>query len=243
MACRMLVGAGRLPVTTLLDDFKLMAQNKNESHEYHDRTDHLQGDGWGIVTVRSGAITHYRKEIPCWSDPGFADFYKTDPQFLMLHARKASPGIAVKYEFTHPFQEHGWYFCHNGTIHDFRAEQRSDARQLFTLILNNIRRCRDVPEAVATTVKSLKDYSALNFMLFKGNQVYVLNLYGKRGEQTPKYFTMKYLQADDYTVVCSERLPSFDQEWREIENGALLTLSIPDRKIKISRITGPFQGS
>jgi len=237
MACRMLVGIGKLPVARLLDDFKLMAQNKNERHEHWGRPDHIQGDGWGIVTGRSGELESYKNAVACWRDPRFADFYGADLDFIMLHARKASPGIAVKHEFTHPFEEDGWYFCHNGTVHDFKAGEQSDAQQLFALLLEDLKACQDVTEAIRATARSLKEYSALNFILFRDDHIHILNMYGERGKKTPKYFTMKYSQADDYTVVCSERLPSSAGEWKEMENGTLLTLTIPDGKTEICHIS------
>ena len=236
MACRMLVATGRLPMIGLLDGFKLMARNENERHEYRDRPDRVHGDGWGIVTGRKGALTCYKNAVPCWSDPRFADLYGATPDFMMLHARKASPGIPVEYEFTHPYEEDGWYFCHNGTVRDLKVEGRSDTQQLFALILHNARQCGNIAEAIGTTAKSLREYSALNFMLLRDDHVYILNLYGKPGEKTPNYFTMKYLQADGYAVVSSERLPGFDQEWQEMKNGTLLTLTIRDRTIQISDV-------
>lgn len=237
MACRMLVGIGKLPLGRLLDDFKLMAQNNNERHEHSDDPGHIQGDGWGIVTGRSGEFECYKNAVPCWRDPKFADLYKLDLDFIMLHARKASPGMAVKYEFTHPFEEDGWYFCHNGTIYDFTAKETSDAQQLFALLLKNARHREDITEAIRTTARSLKEYSALNFILFKPDRLYVLNMRGKRGEQTPHYFTMKYVQADDYVVISSERLQSCGKEWREMQNATLLTLTIPDGGIQIRDIS------
>ena len=236
MACRMLVGIGKLPLAGLLDDFKLMAQNTNERHEHSDDPGHIQGDGWGIVTGRSGEFECYKNAVPCWRDPKFADLYRLDLDFIMLHARKASPGMAVKYEFTHPFQEDGWYFCHNGTIHDFNVERRSDAQQLFTLVLENMKQCQDVAEAIRTTARSLKEYSALNFILFKTDRLYVLNMRGKRGEQTPHYFAMKYVQADDYVVISSERLQSCGREWKQMQNATLLTLTMPDGRMEIRDI-------
>jgi len=236
MACRMLVAIGKLPLGRLLGDFKLVAQNQNERHEHRDDPDHIQGDGWGMVTGKAGGFECYKNVMPCWTDPRFIDLHKADLDFIMLHARKASPGMAVKYEFTHPFEEDGWRFCHNGTIHDFEVKERSDAQQLFALILENARQCPNTTEAIRRTVKSLKDYSALNFMLFKDDRVYVLNMYGGRGEKTPNYFTIKYLQADDYTVISSERLPSCGTEWQEMRNATLLTLAIPDRQIEICKI-------
>ena len=217
----------------LLDDFRLMALNQNEGHEYHDHPDHLQGDGWGVVTGRAGRLECYKSVMPCWQDPRFTDLYQVHPDFIMLHARKASPGIAVKYEFTHPFYEDGWYFCHNGTVHDFEAGERSDAQQLFTLLLQNLRLCSNAPDAIARTVRSLQDYSALNFMLFKGDHVCVLNMHGKRGEKTPKYFTIKHLQTADYTVISSERLRNCGREWQEMENRTLLTMNLRDRSVKV----------
>jgi len=232
----MLVGIGKLPLARLLDDFKLMAQNKNERHEHWGDPNHIQRDGWGIVTGRSGKFECYKNAVPCWTDPRFVDFYEVDPDFIMLHARKASPGIPVEYEFTHPFEEDGWYFCHNGTIHDFKAEEKMDAQQLFALILENIKQCENVTEAIRTTVESLKEYSALNFILFKDDHVYVLNMYGKCGKETPNYFTIRYSQANDYIVICSERLQSFDKQWKEMQNATLLTLTIPERKVEICDI-------
>ena len=35
MSCRMLIGIGKLPFAMILDNFKLMAQNNNEKHEYY----------------------------------------------------------------------------------------------------------------------------------------------------------------------------------------------------------------
>ena len=236
MACRMLIAAGRLPLRDLLEDFKLMALNQNERHEHSDRPDHTNGDGWGVVTGRAGRLECYKSIMPCWQDPRFRDLYQADLDFVMLHARKASPGMAVSYAFTHPFLKDGWYFCHNGTIHDFLVNESSDAQQLFALVLDKAGQSADMREAIGATVRSLREYSALNFILFNGDLIYVLNMYGKQGEKTPDYFTMKYLQASDYTIIASERLPSCGQEWQEAQNATLLMLTTSRRKIEVRRV-------
>lgn len=236
MNCRMLVGVGKLPVAQLLDSFKLMAQNKNERHEYWDDSNYVHGDGWGIVVKSSGVFECYKNAVACWEDPKFADFYKIDTDFIMLHARKATPWIPVSYEFTHPFEKDGWYFCHNGTIYDsgFRTEGKSDAQQLFALILQNMKTSKDIVEAIRTTVKSIRDYSALNFILAKDDKVYVLNMYGKRGEKSPKYYTMKYLQTKEYIIVSSESLQNFPNNWKNMKNRTLLELNISDGEMQFS---------
>jgi len=233
MACRMLVGTGRLPLARLLGGFRLMAQNRTGGHEYSDIPGHIHDDGWGVVYGRSGVLTHYRGEVACWEDPAFADLYRVGPDFIILHARRASPGIAVKHQFTHPFEQDGWHFCHNGTVYDLGTEEISDSQRLFALTLDNMNQRHDVAEAVRRTMRSLKAYTALNFILFGKDRVYVLNMYGGKGEKTPKYYTMSYLRADDYTVVSSESLPGLDPGWQEMKNGSLLTLTVPDRTLEI----------
>ena len=236
MGCRMLVATGKLPLARLLDGFRLMALNQNEEHEYRHDPGHTQGDGWGMVTGRWGRLEWYRSVTACWQDPRFVDLHRANADFMLLHARRASPGMAVKYEFTHPFYRDGWYFCHNGTVYDFPAGEMSDAQQLFALLLENLGRGADVAEAARAAAGALDDYSALNFILFKGTHIHVLNMRGKRGEQTPDYFTIKYLQAHDYTVISSERLPGLAGEWVEMENGTLLTLTMPYRNIEVRRL-------
>jgi glutamine amidotransferase len=232
----MLVGAGRLPVKKLLDDFKLMAQNKNEKHELNkNNPNFIHGDGWGIVIGKSGKLESYKKSIACWKDPKFNECYNTDADFIMLHARRASQGMPVTYEFTHPFEKDCLYFCHNGTIYDFEGiEEKSDSKQLFKMILNNLKHYSDVIDAIRKTVNNFEIFSALNFILANDNKAYVLDMYGKNkyGREFPKYYTMKYLVKENYAVISSERLPSFDSEWRKIENKTILVLNRHTHHVK-----------
>jgi len=240
MSCRMAAGVGRLPWAGLLHGFNLMARNDNERHEYHGRPGREHGGGWGVVTGRAGRagrVTCYRSTSACWEEPAFEGLYGTEMGFMMLHARRASPGIAVRHEFTHPFEQDGWYFCHNGRVHDFEVGEQSDSQQLFALILENLDRCSDPPEGITRAVASLNGFSALNFILLGKDRLYVLNMYGSRGQMSPKYYTMKYLQTGDYTVISSERLPGLGREWQEMANGSLLTLALRDRRLEISHIT------
>lgn len=107
----------------------------------------MHGDGWGIVVKRSGGFECYKNDVACWEDPKFADFYKIDTDFIMLYARKATPWIPGSCEYTHPFEMDGWYFCHNGTILTRLSYRgKSDAQQLFALILQNMKTSKDIVE-------------------------------------------------------------------------------------------------
>ena len=242
MACRMLLAAGRFPWPSLLDGFKLMAQNENEVHEYRCLRTHVHEDGWGVMARSAGEVMFHKNTVACWRDPAFTDLYGLTPDLVVLHARRASPGTAVDHESTHPFRGGDCYFCHNGMIYDFAGGERSDSQQFFALILRCAKQCRDMGVAISRTVRHIKDFSALNFILCRGERCYVLNMYGSRGEATPRYYTMKYLAAEDYVAVASERLPEVGQQWQEMKNETLLTLSLPGRQIEIRDIPGRRHG-
>ena len=56
MTCRMLIAIGQFPVAQLLDDFKLMALNRNEPHELNrNNCNFIHDDGWGVVLGKTGS--------------------------------------------------------------------------------------------------------------------------------------------------------------------------------------------
>ena len=133
MACRMVIGLGQFPVAQLLDDFKLMALNRNEIHERNkENYNYIHDDGWGIVQGKSGSLIElYKKSVPCWKDSRFLKHYDAKPDFVIAHARKATDKNTVNLSFTHPFEREGWYFYHNGTVTELRSKEKSDSEQFF----------------------------------------------------------------------------------------------------------------
>jgi predicted glutamine amidotransferase len=135
----MLVAAGQLPMQRILDDFKLVAMNRNEKHELNvNDPNFIHSDGWGIVIGKSRKLDFYKKAVACWEDPKYLEYYDVDADFLLLHARKASPGAFVSDAFTHPFKKDSWFFCHNGTVKDFKPDM-SDSETFFKLLLDKIK--------------------------------------------------------------------------------------------------------
>lgn len=233
MGCRMLIGIGMLPIKELLDGFLLMAQNRNEEHEYSSRDKFNHGDGWGYVVRRKGELKSYRQVAPCWEDPEYLSLYHTSFDLILLHARKASPMLPVDLDSTHPFQMDGWYFCHNGTIYDPDFRNGSDSKKLFYKILESIALLGDVVEAIRKTVGEVKNYTALNFILLGGGKAYVLNHYSPEEQHKhPKYYTMKYLETDDYIIVSSEQLKSLGEGWKRIENQTLIQIDTQTLTLK-----------
>jgi len=227
MTCRMLVCAGKLPMPQILDDFKLMALNKNEKHEINrEEPDLVHGDGWGIVIGRFGKLEFYKKVVPCWDDPKYGEYYEMNVDFLILHARKATLDMPVNYGFTHPFEKGGWVFCHNGTIYDLTEQRdRSDSERFFEIILDSMKDETEtgVVLAIEIALTRVKRYSAINFVLANKDKAYVLN---KFQNEYPRYYTMKYLVTEDCVMVSSERLRHFYDEWKELGNNNLAILDI-----------------
>jgi len=229
----MLVAAGQLPMQNILDDFKLVAMNRNEEHELNvDNPNFTHSDGWGIVVGKSGRLRFYKKAVACWKDPKYLECYNVKADFLLLHARRASPNVSVNYAFTHPFKEDGWFFCHNGTIKDFVKPDKSDSETFFKLLLDKIKETNDVPAAIEKTIQELKEYTALNFILANKRKAYILN---KWVLNYPKYYVMKYLVNEDFAIVSSEHLEHFE-EWSQMGNNALVELDIPAHRIKVLQI-------
>ena len=228
----MLVAAGKLCMPKILDDFKLVAMNKNEKHELNvNNPNFTHSDGWGIVVGKSGRLEFYKKAVACWEDPKYQEYYDVDADFLLLHARKASPGVSVNYTFTHPFRKRGWFFCHNGTVKDFVKPNVSDSEVFFSMLLNKVKERKDVTEAIREAVGQLKEYTALNFILASRKKTYVLN---KFVLNYPKYYTMKYLAKEDFAMVSSECLKHF-VGWSQMGNNVLVELEIPTHRIKVLR--------
>jgi predicted glutamine amidotransferase len=229
----MLVAAGQLPMPKILDDFRLVAMNRNEKHELNVKDPNfIHSDGWGIVIGKSGKLDFYKKAVACWEDSKYLEYYDVSVDFLLLHARKASPSVSINYAFTHPFEKDGWFFCHNGTVKDFVKPDTSDSETFFKLLLDKIKEKNNVPKAIGDAIRQLKEFTALNFILANKRKAYILNRFVL---DYPKYYTMKYLAKEDFAIVSSERLKHFEG-WSPMGNYVLVELDILTHRIKVLQI-------
>jgi predicted glutamine amidotransferase len=228
--CRMLVAAGKVPMAQLLANFKLVALNRNEQHELNrDNPDFVHGSGWGIVLGRLGRLAEfYKNAVPCWQDPKYQAYGSAVADFVLLHARRASPGSPVDLSYTHPFERRGSYFCHNGTITDPQFEDHRDSETFFHTILSCLTQCEAPEAAIRHAAGRMKAYTALNLIMTHKDHVYVLVQHRRH----PKYYTMKYAENPHYAIVSSETLPSLEGAWTELRNGSLLRLNARTHQIE-----------
>jgi glutamine amidotransferase len=146
------------------------------------------GTGLGFFAA-DGAAELHRCPLAAYEDQTFAQEARTaTSRTFIAHVRYASTG-AVAPENTHPFEQRGRLFAHNGVVEDLDLldEELGDARSLvhgetdservFALITKHIDACGDVTEGLVTALRwiagRLRVY-ALNIVLTTPTDVWAL---------------------------------------------------------------------
>ena len=148
-------------------------------------------DGYGIATYEAhGSARVEKRPAAAYADELFAREAKEreSPTFV-AHVRYASTG-GVTVENTHPFEQHGRVFAHNGYVgelpllearlgeHRRLVRGQTDSERLFTLITREIEaRGGDVGAGIVAAVRwvaeTLPLYS-LNFVLATSDELWAL---------------------------------------------------------------------
>ena len=147
-------------------------------------------DGTGLGTYDpDGHPIVPKQPLAAYEDQQFAqEAREVSSRTFVAHVRYASTG-AVSPENTHPFEQQGRLFAHNGVIEDVgRLEQElGDARRLvqgetdseryFALITKEIEQGRDVGEAIARAARWIAEHLpvfALNVILITDSELWAL---------------------------------------------------------------------
>ncbi len=146
------------------------------------RQSRREPDGTGVGSYAPGGRPLVSKQpLAAYRDREFAREAKSlrSPTFV-AHVRYASTGGLVARN-THPFEQHGRLFAHNGVIEDLpRLEQElgndmslvagdTDSERLFALITREAERTGDVAEAIAAAAR----WVAANLPVFAINLVLI----------------------------------------------------------------------
>jgi gamma-glutamyl hercynylcysteine S-oxide hydrolase len=79
----------------------------------------VNADGFGVGWYAPGdpVPARYRRDVPLWGDPSFADIARVTRSGAVLAAvRSATPGMAAGEAAAAPFGRGGWLFSHNGIL-------------------------------------------------------------------------------------------------------------------------------
>lgn len=146
------------------------------------------GTGLGYYT-EDGTPVVDKQPLAAYEDQEFAqEAREVASNTFIAHVRYASSG-AVAPENTHPFEQAGRLFAHNGDIEDLGALERelgdamswvkgkTDSERYFALVTREIERTGDIAEgivAAATWIAENLPVFAINCVLITASDVYAL---------------------------------------------------------------------
>ncbi|MHA1305024.1 MAG: class II glutamine amidotransferase [Candidatus Heimdallarchaeaceae archaeon] len=215
---------------------------KKDLHEHNrDKTlDHADGFGYSYLDEKSSSFVteHFPEPIFELSNNLFPKLEKK--HLLLVHARKASPGIEINLQNNHPFQiafhEQDFVFAHNGTIKSeikfneelFKPKGTTDSEKYFYAILTSIAE-NDFKFSKKKFETLIADwqYTGANFILANSQHILV----GVYHKESPNYYTMKLYKNNDFIIICSSYLPTLGDP-KLLANGEVIKIDIATKKIE-----------
>jgi predicted glutamine amidotransferase len=235
--CRLLAFASMAPTTPreLVGDDLRSFVSLSQEHR----------DGWGMAWYEGDGELNLAKDVEAAHGSDLLDKLSgtTEAQAMVLHLRRASPGLSIVLENTHPFTAGQTAFAHNGWIrpipeledlldpevrHGLRGT--TDSERYFRLLLAAMERTGDVERALPPLLERLRGefrYTALNFVLLTEGRLYAVCDYSveaveRRGD--PEYYTLGYKVAADAVVVGSSGCWGERPAWKTLVNHQALVV-------------------
>jgi predicted glutamine amidotransferase len=214
---------------------------------------HREPDGTGLGYFDQHQHPHVDKQpLAAFEDRGFArEARSVHASTFVAHIRYASTG-GLELRNTHPFEQQGRLFAHNGVIQDLPGLEKkvgpqmnlvrgdTDSERFFALITGEIERHDgDVAEGIASAVSWVAanlPVLALNFVLIVAGELWALRYpethqlnvlerpAGKALEQVSSHGTRVHSEhtADRPTVIVASEVMDSDAAWRPLRSGELL---------------------
>jgi predicted glutamine amidotransferase len=232
--CRLLGWASRVPTTLsgLLGD--------DELAEFTDLST-LHADGWGVArSTGRGVAVRKRPEAARSSARFDRESSRRRSDLGMAHLRRATLGLSVGPDNTHPFTDGRVAFAHNGSISPpaaldalvpastaGRRRGTTDSERYFLAVLARMRDGVPPGEALRATaddIAATATFTSLNCLLLTHESLYAFcraNPGGPVDDDDPEYYTLRYRTGPDAVVVSSS---GWGRGWQEMENGDLLVI-------------------
>lgn len=245
--CRILVQIGKPLKKSVYKDFLDTCADypeglKKDLHEHNQDKSYNHADGFGYAFYERGHLSTRCFVEPIFQNAPIYEWINLHSKFLLLHARRASPGNEVNLRNNHPFYWHNnnkeFVFAHNGTIKSqienydeevFSPEGSTDSELFFYSLLtgmkkNNWTLSRKIVEATLNGW----DYSGANFVLASPEKVWV----GVFNKSHPNYYKMKLYESSTALVISSSLLPTLGKPTKIIENEVLMEIDLKSKNVK-----------
>ena len=217
-----------------------------------DRQSLANPDGTGLGSYdEHGRPVVEKQPLPAYADPAFAaEARERESTTFVAHVRLSS-GTPISVANTHPFEQDGRLFAHNGALGDHGALQArlgpaaatltgdTDSERLFALITSKIRERGDVAAGIAAALAWVADHLPVlsaNFILISEHDLWALR-YPEQHElwlldrpagtawdectSTGARIACDHLGTVPSVLVASERLDA-DPGWRLLRPGVLV---------------------
>lgn len=181
-----------------------------------------QGDGWGIAWQENATWKFKKSLLPIWKEHNiFAQIPKTT--LFVVHARSAGfPQHKNNLEFNQPYLQDNLCFVFNGMIRGVKIPKVLDgqigAQKIFSFVKEELKH-NNVENSLKNLDKTIIRYSRLvegmNVGLVVDQTFYILCEYSRH----PSYFSLRYFQNSDLTLVCSEMVA--DYQWKSMTKGEI----------------------
>lgn len=210
----------------------------------------VNADGFGVgwyAPWSGNEPAVYRSNQSLWADRTFAEIApRIRSTSVFAAVRSATPGLPVEESGVPPFSSGPFTFMHNGAVKDFRHTAMrplrdglsdeayasllgtTDSETIFAILLDCLRKSRDLPEATAATVRRVSGvcgrlgvYASLNLAITNGEEM-VFTRYSTEGPGNSLYFIEDGQSFPGSTVVASERLD--DRRWEPVPEQHLLSV-------------------
>jgi predicted glutamine amidotransferase len=212
------------------------------------------GDGWGMAWYDGDGELNVAKDVEAahTSDLLGKLSMTTETEAMLLHLRKASPGLSIVLENTHPFATERLAFAHNGWIRpipdledlldpEVRHKLRgtTDSERYFQLLLATLEEAGEIERVLPPLLDRLRRdfrYNAMNFVLLTEAHLYAVCDYSpeaaeRRGD--PDYYTLGYKAAERSVVVGSSGCWGDRTAWRTLANHQALVVERDGLQTKV----------
>ena len=215
----------------------------------------LHGDGWGLARRVDGGVEVRKRPNTARMSDDFALWSRgTRSDLGMVHLRRATLGLPVSVENTHPFSDGRLAFAHNGSIFPppaldallspaalARKTGDTDSERYFLAVLSQLEAGATPAEALRRAVAGIvttSSFTSLNCLLLTPEELYAVCFFAPDGppsDEAPDYYDLRYRIADDGVVVTSS---GWGRGWRELANGELLVVRRGTLEVTVESLHG-----
>jgi predicted glutamine amidotransferase len=215
----------------------------------------LHGDGWGLARgVRGGVEVRKRADAARMSDDFALWSRATRSDVGMVHLRRATLGLPVRLQNTHPFTDGRLAFAHNGSIFpppaldallspaaQARRTGDTDSERYFLAVLSRLEAGATSTEALHGAVAGIAattSYTSLNCLLLTPEELYAVCFFdpvGHGSDEAPDYYHLRYRVDDDALVISSS---GWGRGWRDLGNGEVLRVRRGTLEVAVESLRG-----